>query len=107
MELAYQEPSSENSFKYLLYFSVKRGLSLVQIKALKATVNISSSEFIGRCIPIKLRSVTELVITGAAVYWHNPWREMYKLSKVNIQQRVTCHLDSSAVFHERGHKAER
>lgn len=46
------------------------------------------------------------MITGAAVYWHKPWRERYKLSEVNIQHRVTCHLNSSAVFHGGGHKAE-
>lgn len=56
MELAYQEPSSENSLKYLLvsgfevgFLSVQRGLSLVQMEALQALVNTNSSEFIGRC----------------------------------------------------------
>lgn len=49
MELAYQEPSSENSVKYLLYFSAKGVLSLVQIEALKEIVNINSSECIDRC----------------------------------------------------------
>lgn len=49
MELAYQETSSENSFKYLLYFSVKRALNLAQIEVLKEIVNINSSEFIDRC----------------------------------------------------------
>lgn len=78
MELAYQEPSSENSFEYLLYLSVKRGLNLAQIEALKEIVNINSSEFIGRYrrgLHSDQVHTSELVITGAAVHWCNPLRE--------------------------------